>query len=172
VSAKVAAGFILVLIATSPVPSFGRSWKQLRGDGVHDPEVAAPRVLQEPQEALRELPSTASGDCVDWVKALEEQRIKPRGGVSPGSQMNTMDLDVMMKQTGTMAYVKFSHRTHTEWLDCGTCHEEIFTAKIGANPRGMAQIALGKSCGRCHTAVAFPFGDCNRCHTVPRREGN
>ncbi|WP_243688424.1 hypothetical protein [Geotalea toluenoxydans] len=34
----------------------------------------------------------------------------------------------------------------------------------------MAEINEGKYCGLCHTTVAFPLQDCQRCHsTLPQK---
>ena len=79
-----------------------------------------------------------------------------------------LDSNVLMKHTGDAPYVLFPHKPHTQWLDCGNCHEEIFKSKAGATPVNMLAILQGEYCGRCHGAVSFPLTECNRCHSVPQ----
>lgn len=160
---------VIVLLGASERPLTVRSWQALSKDGVHDPVGSALPLLQEPQQALRVLPAAKGGDQVDWVDALRGKQINPRSGLSATAATQALDLDVVMTETGSMAPVKFSHRAHTEWLDCGSCHDDIFKPKVGANARGMLSITLGQGCGRCHNTVAFPWKECGRCHNLPRR---
>ena len=81
--------------------------------------------------------------------------------------MQVLDLDIIMKNTAQMPWVKFPHSAHTLWLDCSNCHGAIFEPKTGANPIDMAKIFRGESCGVCHTKVAFTvLFACERCHSV------
>lgn len=144
-------------------------WTPLAKDGIHDPENPSLSVLQEPAEALSQLPSDEAGDIgnkVRWVKALEGGYIEPRTNIFPETRIEVLDLDILMKHTGSANYVLFPHRPHTEWLDCSNCHDGIFKAKAGATPMNMLMILSGEYCGRCHGAVAFPLILCNRCHSV------
>jgi c(7)-type cytochrome triheme protein len=82
--------------------------------------------------------------------------------------MNVLDLDVVMKNTKEMPYVRFPHQSHTLWLDCSNCHPVPFVPKSGANPVSMNEIFRGQYCGMCHDRVAFiTFFSCDRCHSIP-----
>jgi c(7)-type cytochrome triheme protein len=143
-------------------------WKRLAEDRIHDPASPAIGVLQEPGEALSILPSDVVGNKVRWVPALREGYIAPRAKMLEDTEVNILDSNVLMMDTGEMPVVLFPHEPHTEWLDCSNCHEAIFKSKVGATPVNMFQILQGRYCGRCHGAVAFPLTECNRCHSVPR----
>ncbi len=145
-------------------------WRPLANDNLHDPESPAIGVLQEPAEALSQLPPDTSGNLVNWVKALEEGKINPRTNIRPETKVRIRDTDVLMTETGEMPVVRFPHKAHTMWLDCSNCHEQYFISKVGANPINMLKILEGKYCGRCHGAVAFPLTECKRCHSVPRNK--
>ncbi len=143
-------------------------WSGLENDGLHDPGNPALSYLQQPGEALSELPPAKDGNQVDWVAALRNGIIAPRTNIYPETKIKVLDLDILMEQTAGMPRVLFPHRAHTEWLDCENCHDKIFKAKQGANPINMFKILQGEFCGQCHGAVAFPLTQCYRCHSVPR----
>jgi c(7)-type cytochrome triheme protein len=64
--------------------------------------------------------------------------------------------------------IVFSHKKHTVWNGCEVCHPDIFIGvKKGLTKYSMPEIFEGKYCGVCHTSVAFPLMDCQRCHTKP-----
>ena len=162
---------LAVLLAVGADPGAAAEierWKPLAEDGLHDPTLDVLRLLQEPEEALRDLPSDYVGNKVRWVDALEEGYIAPRTNLHPGTKIQVLDLDIILENTGEMPLVRFPHREHTEWLDCSNCHDKVFVAKIGANPINMLAILTGEYCGLCHGAVSFPLVECNRCHSVPR----
>lgn len=142
-------------------------WKPLVKDGIHDPGNPAVAILQNPAEALSVLPPDTAGNLVDWARALREGYINPRTNIMPGTEIQLLDLDIVMKRTGDMPFVNFPHLTHTEWLDCSNCHEEMFKSKTGATEFNMLDILQGRFCGQCHGAVSFPLTECNRCHSVP-----
>ena len=143
------------------------TWKPLEKDGIHDPSNAALGFLQQPAEALSVLPPDTAGNYVDWTRALREGYINPRTNIMPETKVNVLDQDIIMKNTGDLPFVRFPHKTHTEWLDCKNCHEAIFISKAGATPMNMLEILQGNYCGQCHGAVSFPLTECNRCHSVP-----
>ena len=145
-------------------------WQPLARDGLHDPVEPGVALLQNPAEALSALPPDPVGNKVDWNKALLGGYITPRANVQPDTQVQVLDLDVIMKRTGEMPMVRFPHRPHTMWLDCGNCHEKLFKTRAGASDVNMMQILSGQKCGLCHGAVAFPLTECQRCHSVPRKK--
>ena len=136
---------------------------------VHDPENPDYSKLQQPRDAFAALPADARGRP-DWVRALREGAIQPRASVRGEQEaMQSLDLDILMKNTAQMPYVKFPHGAHTQWLACTNCHDALFVPKAGANPTTMPKILAGESCGTCHSKVAFSaMFTCERCHSVPQ----
>lgn len=143
-------------------------WKPLAEDGIHDPGSPAIGVLQEPADALAQLPRDNVGNRVSWIRALREKYIEPRTNILPDTEIKVIDLDIIMEKTGEMPLVRFPHKAHTEWLDCNNCHDKIFVDKVDANSVNMLAILNGEYCGVCHGAVSFPLTECNRCHSVAR----
>lgn len=162
--------WLLLVSAIGSSPLYGE-WKTLHEDGFHDPDNPALDLMQNPGEALSALPRDELGDLgnkVRWVKALEQGYINPRTNIYPETKIQYLDLDVLMKRTGSANYVLFPHSKHTEWLDCNNCHDHLFAKQAGGTPMlSMLMILSGEFCGRCHGAVAFPLIACNRCHSVP-----
>jgi len=161
----------------SPANSFNRLLKRnaassnLRPseDGIHDPENPGTNTLQWPSEAFQGLPPANDGNRIDWVAAMENGLIAPRVSVQdPEAEAFVMDLDIIREVKGSMPNVLFPHKQHTEWLDCTNCHDDIFIPQKGGNQISMASILLGRDCGVCHGAVAFPVTDCRRCHSQPK----
>ncbi len=160
--------YILLFSISSGLQAAEQTWKPLNNDGLHDPESPAIEFLQEPAEALTQLPPDTVGNKVLWIRALREQYIEPRTNILPDTEIEILDMDIIMERTGEMPLVLFPHKPHTEWLDCSNCHDEIFIEKVDANPINMMAILTGEYFGRCHGAVAFPLTECNRCHSVIR----
>jgi c(7)-type cytochrome triheme protein len=141
-------------------------------DGIHDPANPGTAVLQPPRESFSTLPKSKSGNRVDWVEALRKGLIAPRFDlVDPDKQPVVMDLNIVREVKGSMPDVVYPHKQHTEWLDCSNCHPAIFKPQKGANPMSMANILLGKQCGVCHGRVAFPVGECRKCHSGKKTKG-
>ncbi|RMH14000.1 MAG: hypothetical protein D6698_13320 [Gammaproteobacteria bacterium] len=142
----------------------------IMNDGVHDPEGGAVRILQNPAEAMSNFPKDYRGE-VDWARAINEGYINPRktktGRPEDGPPMPVLDMDIIMKQTAQMPWVRFPHSTHTKWLACSNCHPDIFVKKTNGNPVTMTKILKGEFCGRCHDKVSFSLWNCYRCHSVP-----
>ena len=154
---------VILLVSTSV---WAAEIEPLASDGIHDPQNPAFGLLQEPSEALANLP-VDSGGKVDWVRTLSDGHIMPRNGINPGEKMKEVDLDITMKNTASMPHVLFSHKVHTQWLTCSNCHSRIFLPQMGGNFITMAKIMDGQYCGVCHGKVAFTTLDCERCHSVP-----
>ena len=118
------------------------------------------------------LPRGRFGNGVDWEKAEVDGLIKPLDfleGVSIKRQSLAVQKDFALgtKLEG-MPDIIFSHKKHTVWNGCELCHPEIFVGvKRGTTKYSMTEIFEGKYCGVCHTSVAFPLIDCQRCHTKP-----
>lgn len=124
--------------------------------------------LQAPIQAFAGLPKDKDGK-VDWVQALRNGTIQPRMSLQATEGGGPLDLDVIMKRTRQMPYVRFPHRTHTEWLACSNCHPALFEARAGTTQIRMEDIFKGRFCGTCHDRVAFvTHRNCDRCHSVPQ----
>lgn len=137
-----------------------------RDDKYHDTENNAIVVLQSPTKAMADFPRDRRNE-VDWVKTLEQGHIEPRADLKGESQMVTMDMDIVMKNTQYMPWVRFPHFAHTKWLACENCHPKIFIPQEHANPISMNKVLRGEYCGVCHDKVAFSLFICERCHSVP-----
>jgi c(7)-type cytochrome triheme protein len=137
-----------------------------RDDRYHDTDNNAIVVLQSPTKAMAEFPRDRRNE-VDWVKTLDQGHIEPRADLRGESQMVTMDMDIIMKNTQFMPWVRFPHIAHTKWLACENCHPKIFLPKENANPISMNKVLRGEYCGVCHDKVAFSLFICERCHSVP-----
>lgn len=142
-------------------------WKPLSEDGLHDPENAGLKWLQNPADSLRRLPSDSAGNRVDWIRAFEDSYIRPRSSLSGDKPIRILDSEIILNKTGSLPSVVFPHKQHTQWLDCSNCHEKIFKSKTGATPIRMQKILEGEYCGVCHGAVSFPLTECDRCHSAP-----
>ena len=157
---------VMTLMAVASVVLAADKWKPLKKDGIHDPSNPAINVLQEPADALSVLQTDTVGNMVDWARSLEYGFIEPRGSIEGDDKPKLRRTTVLMKNTLPMRYVRFPHKTHTQWMSCETCHDSIFIAERDANPINMGKILKGEYCGICHGAVAFPLTECDRCHNT------
>ena len=140
--------------------------KDLKDDGIHDPNGLGIKVLQHPHQAFADLPKAKGGNAVDWVKALNSGKIKPRSDLNdPNAEALVMDLNIIREVKGSMPDVVFPHKQHTQHLDCTNCHPDIFIPQKGANKMSMARNLMGEMCGVCHGKVAFPLSRCTACHS-------
>lgn len=141
----------------------------IKYDGIHDPDNPGIEFLQNPAQSLSAIPEGRWGE-VDWMQALNKKTIQPRADIHGSEQMNVLELDIIMKNTKTMPYVRFPHNSHTRWLACINCHPDVFVAKKGANNIKMNDIFRGRFCGTCHGKVSFSSYICQRCHSIPHAE--
>jgi len=126
-------------------------------------------TLQEAKDALTGL-ALDKKNAVDWMKALNSGAIKPRANIAGTAEMEFLESDIIMTNTKRMPYVNFPHSSHTRWLACANCHDDIFIPKAGANKVDMEKIFRGQYCGVCHGKVAFVVTlSCERCHSIPQR---
>jgi c(7)-type cytochrome triheme protein len=112
--------------------------------------------------ALALLPRDSAGN-VDWVAALRDGTIRPRG--KRGAEQPAtkgFGYDFFMKGSVDMFDAYFPHSTHVEWLGCTNCHPGVVPYRH--EPITMESINQGESCGQCHGKVAFPVSTCGRCH--------
>jgi len=135
-------------------------------DGIHDTDNNAFMTLQDPTVALEGFPLDRRLQ-INWVKALDMGLIEPRANLTGTGEMLVMNMDIVMKNTKDMPYVRFPHLQHTKWLDCSNCHPNIFLPQEHANDISMNKVLRGEYCGVCHDKVAFSLFTCERCHSVP-----
>ena len=114
-------------------------------------------------------PKRAYGNLIDWEKAEARKIIAPNDfleGVSiQRPAMKDQEDFSITSRSNWMSDIIFSHKRHTNWNGCEVCHPEIFpSSKRGTIKYSMLQINAGEYCGVCHTRVAFPLFDCERCH--------
>jgi len=123
-------------------------------------------------QVTAQLPKERFGNGINWEKAEENGLIKPMDfleGVSIKRKALNVQEDFALKpKVEGMPNIIFSHKKHTVWNGCELCHPELFLGvKKGATKYSMVEIFDGKYCGACHTTVAFPLLDCQRCHVKP-----
>jgi len=117
-------------------------------------------------------PKERFGNGINWEKAEEDGTIKLVDYLEGVSIKRTSlgvqkDFALGAKVKG-MPEIIFSHKKHTVWNGCEVCHPEIFVGvKKGSTKYSMVEIFESKYCGVCHSTVAFPLLDCQRCHTKP-----
>lgn len=125
-------------------------------------------------EAIDFLPKDPNGE-VNWTSAVLKGLIDPKASLDPDYiEEPPLNLNIFIEaKSPLLANVLFPHSIHTYWLNCSTCHPNIFLPEAGANPMSMDEIFDGKWCGRCHGKVAFTFwprANCTRCHIIPKGE--
>jgi len=118
------------------------------------------------------LPKERFGNGINWEKAEEDGHLKLIDfieGISIKRVAMKIQPDfILNSKVAGMPAIVFSHKKHTVWNGCEVCHPEIFVGvKKGATKYSMVEIFEGRFCGVCHTKVAFPMTDCQRCHTEP-----
>jgi c(7)-type cytochrome triheme protein len=157
-----------VHVAPAPAPSAAPPRADDR-DEFYDRDNPGFSRLQRAGEALDGMPRDADGKP-DWMSALRSQSIAPRQRIDGAPRPAPLDLDVVMRNTKQMPNVRFPHRAHTEWLDCGNCHPAPFAEKAGGTAIRMEDIFRGRFCGMCHDRVAFvTHRNCYRCHSVSQQ---
>lgn len=139
--------------------------QKLWDDGIHDPSNPDLNLLQSSQTLFGQLPKDSRGD-VDWAQSLRNGNISPRSSRSDTAEMLVWDQDLLFTDTAAMPHVKFPHGTHSQWLACDNCHDQIFAPQKGVADISMASIYSGQHCGVCHGKVAFSPNNCERCHSV------
>lgn len=119
------------------------------------------------------LPFTEFGNGIDWVETLRRKLI------TPATYLRKKSLDIPFEKTlflesdwSIITPTIFPHKGHIEWLECGSCHPELFNIKKKSTGNlSMKTILQGEFCGVCHLNVAFPMDDCSRCHPQMRQGG-
>jgi c(7)-type cytochrome triheme protein len=136
-------------------------------DGIHDLANPDLMTLLPYADAITSLAKDNSGHP-DWAKALNDKLITPRSSknAEQNDSMAPWDQNIIYKDTATMPWVHFPHKTHSQWLACSNCHDEIFSSQGEKADISMASIYTGNHCGACHGRVAFNINTCERCHSI------
>ncbi len=116
---------------------------------------------------LSKLPKAKFGNGIDWVKALEKRMISPVNmlAIKPPEVAVIKPL-LLEAEWANIPPAIFSHKVHSQWLDCNNCHPDIFNIKKKTTKHfAMERILRREFCGVCHLTVAFPMNDCKRCHS-------
>jgi c(7)-type cytochrome triheme protein len=131
------------------------------------------RARKDYEAFAEKFPKKGQARGIDWEDAESKGLIRPIDhveGVSIRRAPLKMDKEISIESSGWMTNVLFSHRKHSVWNGCEVCHPEIYpSTKSGTKKTSMIAISSGESCGVCHTKVAFPIADCERCHVKPVR---
>jgi len=125
-------------------------------------------AIAEPAFAeLGRLPTARFGNKIDWSKALESNLIQPKKSLFDADYKPLpfdKKLDLESRWFGVPPAI-FPHDQHSQWLNCSSCHPDIFNIQKKTTKHfEMIFILERKFCGVCHLNVAFPLDDCKRCH--------
>lgn len=116
-------------------------------------------------ELIKTIPQD-NGGYADMMAAFNKGLIKPRPGLKDAKVKEVSEDVVELIPEGKLQ-LSFSHKPHTVWLGCGSCHKhpKLFKMKAGGDKISMDTMADGQFCGFCHGKVSFPVaGECQRCH--------
>ncbi len=111
-------------------------------------------------------PTTPFGNSINWVESLNRGLISPANRLKGKSQDIPFDKTLILESGWSIiSPAIFPHKSHVEWLDCSSCHPDIFNIKKKTTKHfSMDAILEGKFCGVCHLTVAFPINYCLGCH--------
>jgi c(7)-type cytochrome triheme protein len=138
-------------------------------DGCHNNGVSPP--WRKFQELQAKMPKSPYGNEIDWTKALDMGLIKPQDSLS-GEARGIVNIKVftLKAEMSGIPYAIFPHKTHEQWLDCSSCHPDLFNIKKKTTRSlRMSNMLKGESCAVCHLRIAFPLDDCRRCHPAMRK---
>jgi c(7)-type cytochrome triheme protein len=107
------------------------------------------------------------GNGINWTAAIRAERIKPLYSIFKPEE-KPLEFRKRLELKAEWNFVPpavFPHDVHVRWLDCGSCHPDIFKLKKKTTEHFLMKYILEeKFCGVCHLRVAFPMDDCKRCH--------
>lgn len=119
------------------------------------------------------LPKDKFGNRINWATAIRTGRIKPVYSIFKPEEkpFNFRKRLTLAAEWPFVPPAIFPHAVHANWLDCGSCHPEIFNIKKKTTKHfQMKYILEEKFCGVCHLRVAFPMDNCKRCHPAFKHE--
>jgi c(7)-type cytochrome triheme protein len=134
------------------------------------------KVKKEYEYAVftEKFPRRVYGDIIDWEEAEAKKLVSPVDFLEAVSirrpALKAQEDFSITSKSNWVSDIIFSHKKHTVWNGCEVCHPEIFpSSKQGTVKYSMLEISAGQYCGLCHTKVAFPLFDCQRCHKASVR---
>jgi c(7)-type cytochrome triheme protein len=108
---------------------------------------------------------------IDWLELKTWGVLDPVASLDKDLTEEIRDNFILFETTSEFVQnVMFSHRVHSTWIKCSTCHPAVFKEELGGNDVKMLEISRGNFCGHCHGKVSFTFADCLRCHNQPKGE--
>lgn len=152
-------------------PQAARRYSEIEDEKINE---AATRIGSgwNPKKPDEERLPLDSFGTIDFYGLEQDGVIEPVPSLEKGYKVETRDNIIVFKTKDTsFSDVAFSHRIHSERMDCATCHPKIFAQKLNGNELSMAEMAAGGFCGACHGTVSFPLVDCRRCHATTAAEG-
>jgi len=154
--------------ANATRPYVGNARRQFPKKTTEQHGPAPPGETERPDvEAIyATLPRSDDGQIM-WMKALADKTIAPKAGIAVDAKdEEPTDMDVELEPEGQPEYkVVFSHKVHTSWLVCDSCHTGLFEMEKGKTVITMDKINAGEACGACHGKVSAPEPTaCAVCH--------
>lgn len=117
---------------------------------------------------LSNLPSAPFGNKINWSAAAKKKLISPEKTLREKADEPADTFHKHLKleaEWNNIPPAVFSHQRHNYWLDCSSCHPDLFNIKKKTTKHfEMMYLLQGKFCGACHLKIAFPLNDCKRCH--------
>jgi len=115
---------------------------------------------------LATFPRALFGNQIDWVAAFKRGLITPKDTILGNYKPMPFDKKLYLDtELGCIPAAVFPHKSHTQWLDCASCHPDIFNIKQKTTKHFSMRRSLHfEFCGICHLRTAFPLDDCKRCH--------
>ena len=108
---------------------------------------------------------------IDWLELQVKEVFSPIVSLDENYKEEIKDNEILfITASNSLDNVLFSHKVHSAWIKCSTCHPVIFKDELNANDIKMIEMSEGKNCGHCHGKVSFSFADCLRCHNRPKGE--
>ncbi|MCF6280640.1 MAG: hypothetical protein L3J28_00265 [Candidatus Polarisedimenticolaceae bacterium] len=101
---------------------------------------------------------------IDWLELKRLDIFKPIHSLDKNYQPEVRENLIYFKAKSKVKDVLFDHEVHSSWIECSSCHPEIFSESLKNNVK-MVAMSKGKFCGHCHGKVSFTFADCLRCHS-------
>jgi c(7)-type cytochrome triheme protein len=116
---------------------------------------------------LANFPKAKFGNGINWVQAMDRGLITPLNylAIKPPADVVVIKPILLEAEWRGIPAAIFSHKAHSQWLDCNNCHPDIFNIKKKTTKHfSMSRILKREFCGVCHLTVAFPMNDCKHCH--------
>lgn len=141
-------------------------------DKCHTGEIGSGRERYE-ELMTKPFPFNQYGNGIDWVESQRRGLIKPKNYLKKKSTDIPFEKTLFLETEWSIVTPSiFPHKAHIEWLECGSCHPELFNIKKKTTKDlNMKTILQGQYCGVCHLNVAFPMDDCRRCHPQMKEDG-